>query len=400
MSSTPTTLTVYNPTAVVESATATVTSLDWYNADLWGGTTVGGQPAGSVSNDLNDLLGAGIQVYLESSALNTDIRDTMNVSSVGFAVMYTSATPVISNKMTPPFTVPSGRGLAWALPYFTWIKNFDYTVAGSVAVGNNVGSFVDQNHMVMIQDYTEATSRLWPIGSTGITPPMLLESYITGGVPDATHNWVGQNVQQAIVGAVTSGVFGYGEHVTQTVTGATGQTVPVSTSGSPLILGTLTGGTPDATHTWVGTSGAVFTPTAAPVSVYPTFTPTGLPVVDNPHDSFGTNVSTVASVVGGSAPIFINWSSMGIIQVRIHGDNGIDSPADSGLISTTGSGSYEFPNGFTHNINLTFDAYNAPGHIAYTQVLPVTITGVVYDYLTDEYGHMISTDEGDTIEVI
>jgi hypothetical protein len=35
---------------------------------------------------------------------------------VAFAIDYTSATPVTDPQIPPPFTIPGGHGLAWALP--------------------------------------------------------------------------------------------------------------------------------------------------------------------------------------------------------------------------------------------------------------------------------------------
>jgi hypothetical protein len=63
-----------------------------------------------------------------------------------------------------------------------------------------------------------------------------------------------------------SGVFVPGETAKQTSTNAQAAVIGVIGGSSPeLLLGTISGGTADATDTWVGqTSGAVFTPSAAP----------------------------------------------------------------------------------------------------------------------------------------
>lgn len=75
----------------------------------------------------------------------------------------------------------------------------------------------------------------------------------------------------SINGTLTSGTFTTSETVTQTSTGAQGSvvtpsggTVGFTNNGTVLQLGTITG-SPDASHTWVGgSSGAIFTPSAAP----------------------------------------------------------------------------------------------------------------------------------------
>lgn len=52
------------------------------------------------------------------STTSTDFDATISVSSVGFAVYYSSATPTTdSTTMTPPVAVPAGQGVAWALPF-------------------------------------------------------------------------------------------------------------------------------------------------------------------------------------------------------------------------------------------------------------------------------------------
>jgi hypothetical protein len=84
--------------------------------------------------------------------------------------------------------------------------------------------------------------------------------------------------------------------------------------------------------------------------------------------------AAVPNTTTSGTPIFIVWSSSNIIQVRITGNNTIDPAVDSGLINTTGSGSYEISAGFTHTISLTFNAYDTIGHVAVTQTIPVTIT--------------------------
>ena len=65
---------------------------------------------------------AGLANYTIKVLLNTTLEidvmsDVVAVTAVGFAIYYTSATPHIDSQMSPPFAVPSGQGLAWALPF-------------------------------------------------------------------------------------------------------------------------------------------------------------------------------------------------------------------------------------------------------------------------------------------
>ena len=73
--------------------------------------------APSIGTDLTDLLGQGVLAALNSS-LGPDfgLADTLNISAVGFAVVYESATPVVSTQIASPVALAPNQGLAWALP--------------------------------------------------------------------------------------------------------------------------------------------------------------------------------------------------------------------------------------------------------------------------------------------
>ena len=113
----------------------------------------------------------------------------------------------------------------------TTITDTNETVAGSVTTG------IFTNNENLIQSGTGATATL------------------IGGVAST----------YTIAGTLTSGTIVFGDVMTQTGTGAHGPASTVHTSTS-LGLQSLVG-TPNGTGTWVdGTSGAIFTPSAAPVA--------------------------------------------------------------------------------------------------------------------------------------
>lgn len=77
----------------------------------------------SIGTSLSALNGMQIRTQLNSSLDNPIppgctplLTDDMETTAVGFAIYYTSTTPVIDSTIPPPFTVPSGQGLAWAFP--------------------------------------------------------------------------------------------------------------------------------------------------------------------------------------------------------------------------------------------------------------------------------------------
>ena len=74
-------------------------------------------------------------------------------------------------------------------------------------------------------------------------------------------------IPATIAGAVASGTFQVGETVTQSGTNVSGTLMAVPASSGPMILGALSSPAgANSTGTWTGgTSGATFTPTAAPV---------------------------------------------------------------------------------------------------------------------------------------
>jgi hypothetical protein len=71
----------------------------------------------SIGAALALLANQQIAMAIDSSLLNGSITDSMDATGVGFAVYYASAAPRVDATMPPPFAVPAGQGLAWALPF-------------------------------------------------------------------------------------------------------------------------------------------------------------------------------------------------------------------------------------------------------------------------------------------
>jgi hypothetical protein len=78
----------------------------------------------SIGTSIAALTGQAIQAMLSCSLdiptppnATPVMTDAIAVTGVGFAIYYTSATPTTDTTMPVPFTVPSGQGMAWALPF-------------------------------------------------------------------------------------------------------------------------------------------------------------------------------------------------------------------------------------------------------------------------------------------
>jgi phage tail sheath protein FI len=129
----------------------------------------------------------------------------------------------------------------------------------------------------VIQSVSGAKANAVGVMTTG----ELVVTALTGPPPTATDPWNGQTStavftptavpaagSDAITGSVTSGTFVAAEQVVQSTPYAKANLVGTVPGAGPMIVRTLIG-TADATNTWVGkTSGAVYTPTALPVSAF------------------------------------------------------------------------------------------------------------------------------------
>ena len=73
--------------------------------------------ADSIGTDLTALDTAEIHATMEVSLFLDDLFDEMGFFAVGYAIYYVSATPTIDTQIPPPFAVPAGQGLAWAIPF-------------------------------------------------------------------------------------------------------------------------------------------------------------------------------------------------------------------------------------------------------------------------------------------
>jgi hypothetical protein len=72
----------------------------------------------SIGTSLSALAAQEILALTNCSLfLGPTLTDAVEVTAVGYAIYYTSATPTTDAQMAPPFAVPAGQGLAWALPF-------------------------------------------------------------------------------------------------------------------------------------------------------------------------------------------------------------------------------------------------------------------------------------------
>jgi len=103
------------------------------STEFWG-AQVG---ADSIGTSLSLLSAQQIRMAINSSLLLAPITDEMTATDVGYAILYTSSTPVTDPFMPPPFAVPPGQGLAWAVPLaVAAVADAGQGVTGT-AVGNS-----------------------------------------------------------------------------------------------------------------------------------------------------------------------------------------------------------------------------------------------------------------------
>jgi hypothetical protein len=145
------------------------------------------------------------------------------------------------------------------------------------------------------------------LGGETVTQAVTGSTGVVLGVPNGT---------ATVAGTLTSGLFTGTETVTQSVTGVTATEVfPTPNNSGPVPLSiTNLSGTADNTHTWVGgTSGAVFTPSAAPsfpASTMMISAATGAP--DNTHN--WTGGTSAAVFVPTAAPVnVVNFTVNGFV---------------------------------------------------------------------------------------
>jgi hypothetical protein len=114
----------------------------------------GGMVPIGIGTSLSDLVGQKIEVQLNSSLFLDGMTDTINVTAVGFAIYYTSATPTTDPQMPTVFSVPSGYGVAWSLP-------FTVATTGTTNTGTAVGTPALDNGGIILYN----PKGLWALSS-------------------------------------------------------------------------------------------------------------------------------------------------------------------------------------------------------------------------------------------
>jgi hypothetical protein len=106
------------------------------STEFWG-AQVG---ADSIGTSLSLLSAQQIRMAINSSLLRIPppfLNDEMTATDVGYAILYTSSAPVTDPFMPPPFAVPPGQGLAWAVPLAVSAVADDGQGNTGTAVGNS-----------------------------------------------------------------------------------------------------------------------------------------------------------------------------------------------------------------------------------------------------------------------
>lgn len=70
----------------------------------------------SIGTSYTAMSGYGIQMALWQTLYQDGLSDTGTITAVGFAVYYTAPHPRVSGQLPPPFPVPTGSGVSWAVP--------------------------------------------------------------------------------------------------------------------------------------------------------------------------------------------------------------------------------------------------------------------------------------------
>ncbi len=125
----------------------------------------------SIGTSLSLLTGQSIVLHMTVSLFINGIHNNMDVTAAGFAVDYTSATPITDPQIPPPFTVLPGHGLAWALPFLASLQG-----GPSLSTPQSATPYFGTASIAPVQGtgpYTNAASDLLillgrPLGGTGL----------------------------------------------------------------------------------------------------------------------------------------------------------------------------------------------------------------------------------------
>jgi hypothetical protein len=255
-----------------------------------------------IQEEENDIAAAVVTVQYQS-VFKYDV--SVKYYPSGVALTAVSGTPTVAGTYNPNGGnyqfAPADFGLGVTISYIYRDLNTDtnaptllnLTFFGG-ALGQAPWSYLTSKFPAQALGYSEvayvASLGLY-LGYSPVLPQLnfeILGPYTFGnGIPDCNpadaifglltnptykYNFPTANIDTSllglykITGSVTSGAFTLGETVKQSVTGATATLDNVPT-GSATMITLLITGPADATHTWTGqTSGAVYTPTAAPIS--------------------------------------------------------------------------------------------------------------------------------------
>lgn len=114
----------------------------------------------SIGTDLSLLDASTVSSDIDASLFLDGLTDTTTITAVGYAIVYTSATPVINTQIAAPFTIPAGHGLQWALPFAVLTTN------GNPGLGSISATAAHGNDPVINAAGSFALSAGRPLGNT------------------------------------------------------------------------------------------------------------------------------------------------------------------------------------------------------------------------------------------
>jgi hypothetical protein len=100
------------------------------------GPSIGATLAALTGQGIMGMLSCSLDIPAVPNATPV-MTDAINITAVGFAIYYTSATPTTDTTIAAPFAVPSGQGVAWALPFTVSSTGGPFSDGGGIFAGSS-----------------------------------------------------------------------------------------------------------------------------------------------------------------------------------------------------------------------------------------------------------------------
>lgn len=129
----------------------------------------------SLGTDLSALLAQVIRMDIDASVFSDGFLDTSTITAVGYAIYYTSAHPQFDGQIPPPFAVPIGQGIQWAIPFTVTTSNGNPTfgtVTATAATPITIQNYVEIEPLINLRwsddgGYTWSNYYTRGMGKTG-----------------------------------------------------------------------------------------------------------------------------------------------------------------------------------------------------------------------------------------